>query len=113
MTGVPGSVGGAVRMNAGAFGGEIRDRLVWAEAVDGRGTVHRATPETMNLSYRHSAAPDDWIFVRACFRGRPDQPEAICARMDQIRSKREASSTEESRVGKERFRTGSYRWSTN
>src|SRR3546814_5918162 len=81
MTGVPGSVGGAVRMNAGAFGGEIRDRLVWAEAVDGRGTVHRATPETMNLSYRHSAAPDDWIFVRACFRGRPDQAEAICARM--------------------------------
>src|SRR3546814_20077487 len=67
MTGVPGSAGGAVRMNAGAFGGEIRDRLVWAEAVDGRGTIHRAAAETMGIAYRHSAAPDDWIFVRAWY----------------------------------------------
>src|SRR3546814_16175303 len=91
-------------MNAGAFGGEIRDRLVWAEAVDGRGTIHRAAAEAMGLAYRHSAAPDDWIFVRACFRGRPDDVWAIRARMASVQSQREASQPLRTRTGGSPFK---------
>src|SRR3546814_16809290 len=99
-------------MNAGAFGGEIRDRLVWAEAVDGRGTIHRAAAEAMGLAYRHSAAPDDWIFVRACFRGRPDDVWAIRARKASVQSQREASQPLRTRTGGSTFKNppGSKPW---
>lgn len=104
MTGIPGSVGGAVRMNAGAFGGEIRDGLVWAEAVDGRGQLHRATADDMSLGYRSNAAPADWIFVRACFRGRPDSTDAIRGRMAAIQAQREESQPLRTRTGGSTFK---------
>lgn len=91
MIGIPGTIGGAVRMNAGAFGGETRDRLVWAEALDPKGRLHRLTPSDLGMTYRHSGLPADWIVVRAAFDGVPGDREAIAARMQAIREEREAS----------------------
>ena len=104
LTGVPGTIGGAVRMNAGAFGTEIRDCLVWAEAVDGAGVLHRATATDMALSYRHNAAPTDWIFVGACLRGRPGSLADIRERMGAIESEREASQPQRARTGGSTFK---------
>ena len=91
LIGIPGTVGGAVRMNAGAFGGETKDRLVWAEALDRRGTLHRLGHAELGFAYRRSALPPDWIVVRAAFRGEPGDAEAILARMQAIKAEREAA----------------------
>jgi UDP-N-acetylmuramate dehydrogenase len=91
LIGIPGTVGGAVRMNAGAFGGETRDRLLWAEALDRAGRLQRLENAELGFVYRKSALPRDWIVVRAAFRGTPGEPEAILARMNAIRAEREAS----------------------
>ena len=89
--GIPGTVGGAVRMNAGAFGGETKDRLVWAEALDRRGELHRLDREALGFAYRRSALPAQWIVVCAAFRGEPGGPDAILARMEAIKAEREAA----------------------
>ena len=89
--GIPGTIGGAVRMNAGAFGGETKDRLVWAEALDRRGELHRLDREALGFAYRRSALPAEWIVVRAAFRGEPGDPDAILARMEAIKAEREAA----------------------
>ena len=89
--GIPGTVGGAVRMNAGAFGGETKDRLVWAEALDRRGELHRLDRGALGFAYRRSALPTEWIVVRAAFRGEPGDPDAILARMEAIKAEREAA----------------------
>jgi UDP-N-acetylmuramate dehydrogenase len=91
LIGIPGTVGGAVRMNAGAFGGETRDRLLWAEALDCRGEPHRLTNAELGFAYRRSALPRDWIVTRAAFEGTPGEPAAILARMETIRGEREAA----------------------
>ena len=91
LIGIPGTVGGAVRMNAGAFGGETKDRLVWAEALDRHGILHRLANADLGFVYRKSALPRDWIVVRAAFLGEPGEPEAILARMNAIRAEREAA----------------------
>jgi UDP-N-acetylmuramate dehydrogenase len=91
MIGIPGTVGGAVRMNAGAFGGETRDRLVWAEALDRQGRLHRLTNAELGFAYRHSDLPEDWIVVRAAFALEPGDPAAIKARMEAIKAEREAA----------------------
>jgi len=91
MIGIPGTIGGAVRMNAGAFGGETRDRLVWAEVLDRRGRLHRLTNAELGFRYRHSDLPEDWIVVRAAFALEQGDPAAIKRRMDEIRAEREAA----------------------
>jgi UDP-N-acetylmuramate dehydrogenase len=92
LIGIPGTVGGAVRMNAGAFGGETKDRLLWAEALDRRGTLHRLTGAELGFAYRTSTLPKDWIVVRAAFQGTPgESPAAILARMEAIKAEREAA----------------------
>jgi UDP-N-acetylmuramate dehydrogenase len=91
LIGIPGTVGGAVRMNAGAFRGETKDRLVWAEALDRSGRLHRLTNAELGFAYRRSALPGDWIVVRAAFLGTPTDPAAVLARMDEIRAEREAA----------------------
>ncbi|HVH82576.1 MAG TPA: FAD-binding protein, partial [Stellaceae bacterium] len=70
LSGVPGTIGGGLRMNAGAYGSEIRDVLVEASAIDRSGAVHNVPASELGLSYRHSDAPDDWIFTGAVLRGR-------------------------------------------
>ena len=104
LTGVPGTIGGAVRMNAGAFGGEVRDGLVWAEVVDASGTLRRVPAADMALSYRHNDAPSDWIFVGACLRGRPGDLTEIRARMGAIQAEREASQPQRARTGGSTFK---------
>ncbi len=91
LIGIPGTVGGAVRMNAGAFGGETKDRLVWAEALDRQGKLHRLTNGDLGFAYRRSALPPDWIVVRTAFQGQPADPAAILDRMNAIRAEREAA----------------------
>jgi UDP-N-acetylmuramate dehydrogenase len=91
MIGIPGTIGGAVRMNAGAFGGETRDRLVWAEALDRQGRLHRLAKAELGFAYRHSALPKDWIVVRAAFALEPGDPATIKARMEAIKAEREAA----------------------
>jgi UDP-N-acetylmuramate dehydrogenase len=91
LIGIPGTIGGAVRMNAGAFGGETKDRLLWAEALDRRGELHRLTNAELGFAYRRSALPRDWIVTRAAFEGTLGKPQAILARMDAIRAERESA----------------------
>ncbi len=71
LSGIPGAVGGALRMNAGAYGGETRHVLDWAEALDCHGGLHRLTPRDLGYAYRHSDLPEGWIFTRARFCGIP------------------------------------------
>ena len=103
LRGVPGTIGGAVRMNAGAYGGEIRDVLVEARALDERGAVHTLTPSDLDFSYRHSALPEGWIVTGATLQGREDSIEAIAARMKDIAEVREASQPK-SRTGGSTFK---------
>jgi UDP-N-acetylmuramate dehydrogenase len=103
LSGVPGTIGGGLRMNAGAYGGEIKDVLVEASAVDRSGTVHRIAAAELGLSYRHSDAPDDWIFTGAVLHGRRGDPPEITARMDEIKTAREASQPIRTRTGGSTF----------
>jgi UDP-N-acetylmuramate dehydrogenase len=89
FTGVPGAIGGAIRMNAGCYGTETKDVLIEAVALDRTGRRIIVTPDELGYAYRHSDAPEDWIFVEAIFEGTPDDPEAITARMDEITARRE------------------------
>ncbi|MSO75854.1 MAG: UDP-N-acetylmuramate dehydrogenase [Alphaproteobacteria bacterium] len=104
FSGVPGTVGGAVRMNAGAYGVEVKDVLVTAEALDGRGERHGLGPSELGLAYRRSALRDDWIVVAATFRGRPDDPTAVRRRMSEIAQAREASQPLRTRTGGSTFK---------
>lgn len=88
MIGIPGTIGGAVRMNAGAFGGETADRLLWAEALDCRGKLHRLSRDELGFGYRHSALPEDFIVVRAAFGLVEGDPTAIAERMRAIKEER-------------------------
>lgn len=102
--GIPGSIGGALRMNGGAYGGETVDVLIEARAVDRRGGIRVAKAADLNMTYRHSGAPDDWIFTEALFQGRPGDSDAILAEMDSITERREASQPVKSRTGGSTFK---------
>jgi len=104
LSGVPGTIGGAVRMNAGAYGKEIKDVLVWAEAADAYGQVHRLTGEDLKFEYRRSALPCDWICLGARLAGRPGDPAEIEARMKEIQGQRADSQPVRSRTGGSTFK---------
>ncbi len=91
MIGIPGTIGGAVRMNAGAFGGETADRLIWAEVLDAEGRRQRLSRDELGLSYRSSRLPEGWVVLRAAFALAAGDPQAIAARMAAIREERERS----------------------
>lgn len=103
LSGVPGSIGGALRMNAGAFGGEMKDVTVTAEAVDRQGRPHTLDLEQLRFGYRHCGVPEDFIFTRAVLRGRPGEREAVAERMAEIRTAREASQPLHVRTGGSTF----------
>ncbi|MEC7651457.1 MAG: UDP-N-acetylmuramate dehydrogenase, partial [Pseudomonadota bacterium] len=84
LIGIPGTVGGGLRMNAGAYGGEFRDVVIRAHGFDRSGTPFSATPDDMGMAYRHSDAPDDWIFTHAEFRAAAGDATRIRARMKEI-----------------------------
>jgi UDP-N-acetylmuramate dehydrogenase len=103
MSGIPGTIGGGLRMNAGAYGRELKDVLVAATALDGEGRQHTLAPTDMGLSYRHCGVPEDWIFAAARFRGEPGERAAIGARMAEIQAAREATQPIRSRTGGSTF----------
>ncbi len=104
LRGVPGSIGGALRMNAGAHGGEIKDVLVEALGVDRSGAKRAFSNADMGFSYRHSSAPDDVIFTGAAFKGRPGDSAAILEEMERITRAREASQPIREKTGGSTFK---------
>ena len=101
---IPGTVGGFVRMNGGAYGREVKDVLVEATVVTRDGAVEVWPAERLGYTYRHSALPDGAVVVEAVFRGEPCDPHAIGAEMDRIAAAREASQPLRSRTGGSTFK---------
>jgi UDP-N-acetylmuramate dehydrogenase len=104
LRGIPGAIGGALRMNGGAYGGETKDILIEARGVDRAGNVHVLASADMHYSYRHCGAPEDVIFTQALFAGRPGDAEKIAAEMDKITESREATQPIKSRTGGSTFK---------
>ena len=104
LRGVPGTIGGALKMNAGCYGREIKDIFVEATALDRDGHAITLSAADMQFVYRKAQVPEDWIFVEAVFEGVPDDPAAIRARMDELSANREASQPIKSRTGGSTFK---------
>jgi UDP-N-acetylmuramate dehydrogenase len=107
MRGIPGAVGGALRMNGGAYQGETKDVLVEARAVDRQGRVRVLSNADMDYTYRHCGAPEDLIFTQATFQGMLGDRAAIAAEMDKITESREATQPIKSRTGGSTFKNPS------
>lgn len=104
LSGIPGTIGGAVRMNAGAYGSEVMDCLVSADVVMRDGSRRRFTNDELGFSYRHSSLPEDAIVVAAIFAGDNREPGVIKQEMDTIRANREDSQPLRTRTGGSTFR---------
>jgi UDP-N-acetylmuramate dehydrogenase len=104
MRGIPGTVGGALRMNAGCYGREIKDVFVEATAIDAKGNKVVLKADDMGFVYRKSAAPDDLIFVEAVFEGVREKPEDIRARMNALVEQRESTQPVRSKTGGSTFK---------
>lgn len=104
LRGIPGTIGGALRMNGGAHGGETKDVLVEARAVDRKGKITVLNNADMGYSYRHCGAPEGLIFTAALFQGRPGRIEDIIVAMDDITAKREASQPIRTKTGGSTFK---------
>ncbi|MBA2126562.1 UDP-N-acetylenolpyruvoylglucosamine reductase [Hyphomicrobium methylovorum] len=102
--GIPGSIGGALRMNAGAHGRETKDCLVGARAVDPDGNVHVLSLADMEFTYRHSGIPADWIFTEATFAGEPGDSAEIVKEMDEVADYREKNQPIKERTGGSTFK---------
>ena len=101
---IPGTVGGFVRMNGGAYGGEVKDVLVDCDVVLRSGELVTLTNAELRYTYRHSELPEGAIVVAARFRGQPGEPAAIQAEMDRISASREASQPLRSKTGGSTFK---------
>jgi UDP-N-acetylmuramate dehydrogenase len=104
MRGIPGGIGGALRMNGGAYGRETKDALVEARAVDRGGRVHVLSNADMRYTYRHCGVPDDYIFTEALFAGERGDPKLIATEMDKITEARESTQPVKSRTGGSTFK---------
>jgi UDP-N-acetylmuramate dehydrogenase len=102
--GIPGTIGGALRMNAGAHGAETKDVLTGARAVDRQGDVHVLSLADMGFTYRHCGLPDDFIFTEATFQGTPGDAAEIERQMDEVTAYREAHQPIKSRTGGSTFK---------
>jgi UDP-N-acetylmuramate dehydrogenase len=102
--GIPGAIGGALRMNGGAYGRETKDALIEARGVDRQGNIRVFSNADMHYTYRHCGAPDDVIFTQALYQGAPGDPAAIAAEMDKITESREATQPIKSRTGGSTFK---------
>ena len=103
LVGIPGTIGGALRMNGGAYGSEIKDVLESAWAFDRQGNRLELSLADMGLSYRHSDVPEDVVFGGAVLRGEPGDREAIAARMAEISEARGSTQPIRSRTGGSTF----------
>jgi len=105
LRGVPGTIGGALRMNAGCYGSEVKDVFVEVTAIDGKGNKVRLSGADMGFEYRKArGAGEDLIFVEAVFEGRKDNSVDIRARMDELSASREASQPIKSKTGGSTFK---------
>ena len=103
LSGIPGTIGGALTMNAGAFGREINDVVVSAEAFDTEGRLHALSQEQLDLSYRHSQIPSDWIVLSATLVGNPGAEIDVARRISEIDALRQASQPTGPRTGGSTF----------
>ena len=104
FAGIPGTIGGALAMNAGAYGREVKDVLLQAEAVTPEGEIIFVQAADMHYSYRHYGGPQGLIFTRGWFATTQDKKEAIDARIEEIQAKREASQPIRERTGGSTFK---------
>lgn len=104
LRGIPGMIGGALRMNAGCYGREIKDILVEATAIDGKGNIVKLSPSDMAFTYRKSAAPEDFVFIEAVLEGTNGKPDEIRARMNKLVVEREASQPVKTKTGGSTFK---------
>lgn len=104
MRGIPGTIGGALRMNAGAYGSEVAKVLISACAIDRTGKVHKIAARDLGFSYRHCSAPRDWIFISATFQTQRGDRALIQARMDEIQKMREETQPMRVRTGGSTFK---------
>jgi UDP-N-acetylmuramate dehydrogenase len=104
LRGIPGAIGGALRMNGGAYGGETKDVLVEAKGVTRTGEAVTFTNAQMGFTYRHAGVPDDVIFTEALFEGRPGNPEEILAEMNAITEARSSTQPVNTRTGGSTFK---------
>jgi UDP-N-acetylmuramate dehydrogenase len=104
LRGIPGTIGGALRMNAGCYGREIKDIFVEATAIDGKGNKLTLDAKDMTFVYRKSGTPEDLIFVEAIFEGEKGAPDEIRARMNALVEQRESTQPVKSRTGGSTFK---------
>lgn len=103
LSGVPGTIGGALRMNAGAYGREMKDVVLWAEALDAQGGVHRLSLDELGFTYRHCAVAEGWLFTAARLKGERREPQAIAQSIADIRAAREDSQPLRTKTGGSTF----------
>ena len=103
LCGIPGTIGAGLRMNAGAYGSEMKDVVLEAEAMDAQGRVHLLGPAELGFSYRHCGVPADWLFLSARMAGRPGDRDEIGARMDDIGGARKDTQPTRARTGGSTF----------
>jgi UDP-N-acetylmuramate dehydrogenase len=104
LRGIPGTIGGALRMNAGCYGREVKDVFVEAKAVDGSGHIVTLKPDDMAFVYRNSGVPDDLIFVEAVLQGEAGDPDEVRARMNALVEQRESTQPVKSKTGGSTFK---------
>jgi UDP-N-acetylmuramate dehydrogenase len=104
LRGIPGTIGGALRMNAGCYGREIKDVFVEAKAVDASGNIVTLTASDMAFVYRRSGAPDHLIFVEAVLQGEPGDPDEVRARMNALVEQRESTQPVKAKTGGSTFK---------
>ncbi len=103
LSGIPGTIGGALRMNAGAYRSDIARVFESAIALDETGATRRLDAKAMGFTYRHCAVPEGWIFTAVTLRGEPEDQKAIHARIQEIQASREESQPIRARTGGSTF----------
>jgi len=104
LSGIPGTIGGGLRMNAGAYGKEVKDILIEAEVIDGNGNFKVLSLEEMEMSYRHCEVPKDYIFLSGLFKAGKGVPSDIQKRLDEIKTRRLESQPITERTGGSTFK---------
>ncbi len=103
LSGIPGTIGGALRMNAGCYGREVKDVLVECDVMDAAGGIHTLKPDDMGLGYRHNSLPAESIFLNATLIGEGGASEAIHKKIEEIKQKREESQPLREKTGGSTF----------
>ncbi|MEM1379341.1 MAG: UDP-N-acetylmuramate dehydrogenase [Pseudomonadota bacterium] len=104
MAGIPGTIGGAMRMNAGAYGGETKDHFVRARAIDRSGRIVTLKADDFGFAYRRADVPPDLVLIEATFEGEAGDTETLLAEIDAIKAKREATQPIREKTGGSTFK---------